>query len=228
MATMSRLSLAISLLALTACPQADILFPDPNESDAGSTSSTGAPEAPTTGEPDLSTSTGDDSSTTGNAPADCVELDLLTPADIKQVCEVDPWGRPECSTRNSPLPACEEVIAGLVDIAPCSDLTVCDYQLCAAAMEAAPCGTRPIECEPIVGCIVPEPPHVCSVGFCDDFEKVSIGSELDPEFAAELGKVCSWDPCIACSEVAKYCEAWPCEAGIAEKCAAEMATCDCA
>lgn len=224
LATMSRLLSSISILLLTACP-GDIVFPDPNESASSSSDTHGmsSTSSPTTG--DVSDATGSSGGESGS-PVDCVELTMLSPSDIEQECAAFPWGNPACSTRTSPLPSCGEVIVMLSEMESCAAITVCDYEACAAAMEAAPCGSRPAACDPILDCIAPEPPHVCSPGFCDDFHTVGLAAGLDPEFADELGKVCAWDPCFACSEVAKACELSPCPA-LEAKCEAEMATCDC-
>lgn len=225
MRPMPRLQFAFSVIFIAACPPNDIVFPEASTSPDGA--STGS-DSPTTSENDMSTATGEEPGTTGTfaPPSDCVELLLLSPEDIQQVCEKYPWGKPDCGTRISPIPTCSEVIAMLDGIPACSGITVCEYQQCAAAMADAPCGDRPAECDPILTCIAPEPPHTCSPGFCDDFEKVGLQAGLDPEFANELGKVCAWDPCVACSEVEKACADAPCPA-IQAKCEAEMETCDC-
>lgn len=90
------------------------------------------------------------------------------------------------------------------------------------------CGSANVEdcCLSNAGETVACPPPVCSPGFCDDFEEVGLQSGLDPEFAHELEKVCKWNPCFACGEVAKACVAAPCPE-LEAKCAAELATCDC-
>lgn len=90
------------------------------------------------------------------------------------------------------------------------------------------CGSAGVEdcCLSDAGETVPCPPPVCSAGFCDDFAEVAEQSGLDPEFAEELEKVCKWNPCFACGEVVGSCPAGP-TCGSAEKCEAEMRTCDC-
>lgn len=66
----------------------------------------------------------------------------------------------------------------------------------------------------------------CTIDFCDDFAEVALNSGLDPEFVDELGKICEWNPCFACNEVAKACKDSPCPP-ISEKCELEMQTCHC-
>ena len=224
-----------SLFFLAACPLGPELDTDVSSETTG-IESTGieSTSSPTTGSGDASTgtstgdsttgSTGDASSSTTGDPGCHVPL-AEAPAGT---CAMFPWGNPECSSRQDPLPTCEEVFDMLAAIPECDGAVLCDYQQCAEALLVAPCGARPTECEPLFACVSagePEQP-TCSPGFCDDFEMVALQDGLDPEFAEELGKVCAWNPCFACNEVATACAEAPCPA-IEAKCEAEMATCDC-
>jgi hypothetical protein len=178
---------------------------------------------------DVGDTGGTGGSSTGEPACEAVQQIADSPVDVSVFCDDHPFDRPEACEKQ-PLLSCSDILGLMAASTRCDDLTLCEYQACADAMANGPCDVRPDACTHIAGCIdIPEPPpppHACSPGFCDDFDEVSLGSGLDPEFADELGKICDWDPCRACDEVETACGAAPCPA-IQSKCEAEMATCDC-
>lgn len=147
-------------------------------------------------------------------PDECDEIaDCLDPPE--------PEPEPDCCDLHGKKPGTGLCEAGLEPF--CTD---CDGKPALCMTEG--CGSANVEdcCLSDAGETVACPPPVCSPGFCDDFETVGIADGLDPEFAEELGKICKWNPCFACGEVAKGCVAAQCP-GLTAKCEAELATCDC-
>lgn len=166
------------LLLLSGCPDTGVATAADTDStgaavgtDGQSSTSAGGPTTGDSSAGDESTGSDDstDSVTSGaTINVDCLDLDLYALEPLAETCALWPWGKEECSTRDRPLPTCQQVILTLADIPACADIDICHYQKCTKAMQDVPCDTvPPTGCEEIIECAggTPSEPLNC----CDEF-----------------------------------------------------------